>query len=72
VYSADPLKHPGARRYRTLTYSEALRKSLRVMDGAAFALCRENRIPIVVFNFFERGSFRDVVLGKKIGTEVGE
>jgi uridylate kinase len=72
VYSADPMKHPGARRYRTLTYSEALRKSLRIMDGTAFALCRENRIPIVVFNFFKRGSFRDVVLGKKIGTEVGE
>lgn len=72
VYSADPMKHPGARRYRTLKYSEALRKSLRIMDGTAFALCRENRIPIVVFNFFKKGSFRDVVLGKKIGTEVGE
>jgi len=72
VYSADQMKHPGARRYQTLKYSEALRKSLRVMDGTAFALCRENQIPIVVFNFFKKGSFRDVVLGKKIGTEVGE
>jgi uridylate kinase len=72
VYSADPMKYPNARRYRTLKYSEALRKSLRVMDGTAFALCRENQIPIVVFNFFKKGSFRDAVLGKKIGTEVGE
>jgi uridylate kinase len=72
VYSDDPMKHPGAKRYTTLRYSEALRKSLRVMDGTAFALCRENKIPIVVFNFFRKNSCRDVVLGRKIGTEVGE
>ena len=72
VYSADPMKCPNAKRYKTLRYSEALRKSLRVMDGTAFALCRENKIPIVVFDFFKKNSCRDVVLGKKIGTEVGE
>ena len=72
VYSADPVTHPEARRYTTLRYSEALRKSLRVMDGTAFALCRENRIPIVVFDFFRKNNCRDVVLGKKIGTEVIE
>lgn len=72
IYSADPVKHPDARRYATLRYSEALRRSLRVMDGTAFALCRENKIPIIVFNFFEKNSCRDVVLGKKIGTEVRE
>lgn len=70
VYSSDPLKDPGADRYTTLTYDEALRKSLKVMDAAAFSLCRENRIPIVVFNFFERGSIESILCGKRVGTLV--
>ena len=70
VYTADPKKDPSAKRFTRLTYMEAISKSLRVMDGAAFALCMENRIPIIVFNFFEPGSIEDVVLGKKIGTIV--
>jgi uridylate kinase len=72
VYSADPLRNPKARRYTRLTYSEALQKSLRIMDAAAFSLCRENRIPIVVFNFFEPGSIEGVIAGKPIGTLVCE
>ena len=70
VYSADPLKDPRATRYAKLSYAEALTKSLKVMDGAAFSLCMENRIPIVVFNFFEPGSIEGVVAGKRIGTVV--
>jgi len=70
VYSADPVKDPSARRYKTLSYSEALAKTLKVMDAAAFSLCMENDIPIVVFNFFTRGSLEGVVKGKNIGTLV--
>jgi len=70
VYSSDPLKDPNARRYDTLTYTEALAASLKVMDGAAFSLCMENKIPIIVFSFFEPGSIEGVVAGEKIGTLV--
>lgn len=72
IYSSDPFKDPTATRYTKITYAEALQKSLKVMDGAAFALCRENKIPIVVFNFFDKNSIRDVVTGKSIGTMVCE
>jgi uridylate kinase len=70
VYSADPMKNPRAKRYARLSYREALGRSLKIMDGAAFSLCMENGIPIVVFNFFEPGSFEGVVAGEKIGTLV--
>jgi uridylate kinase len=70
IYSADPLKDPEAERYETLTYQEALGRSLKVMDGAAFSLCMENNIPIIVFNFFKEGSIEGVVQGEKIGTLV--
>ena len=70
VYTADPMKDPTATRYVRLTYMEAISKSLKVMDGAAFSLCMENQIPIIVFNFFERGSIEGVVAGRKIGTLV--
>ena len=72
VYSADPLKHADALRYQRVTYSEALTKSLKIMDAAAFSLCRDNRIPIIVFNFFEPGSIEGVLTGKPIGTLIGE
>jgi len=70
VYTADPVKDPKATRYAQLSYTEALHKSLKVMDGAAFSLCMENKIPIVVLNFFQPGSIEGVVAGKKIGTLV--
>jgi uridylate kinase len=72
VYSADPMKHADATRYQRLTYQEALMKSLKVMDAAAFSLCRENHIPIVVFNFFDPDSLEGVLTGEAIGTTVGE
>lgn len=72
VYSSDPMMDRTATKYERITYAEALEKSLKVMDGAAFALCRENKIPIVVFNFFQPNSFCDVVCGKSIGTLVTE
>lgn len=70
VYSADPMTNPDAKRFETLSYMDALSKSLKVMDGAAFSLCMENHIPIVVFNFFEAGSLERVVRGETVGTLV--
>ena len=63
VYSADPFKDPNAVRYSSLSYEEALAKQLKVMDAAAFSLCREHDLPIVVFNFFEAGSLERVLSG---------
>ena len=70
VYSADPLKHPDAERYTHLSYDEALQRDLKVMDGAAFSLCRENGIPIVVFDFFDVGNMERIVRGETVGTVV--
>jgi uridylate kinase len=72
VYSADPVSDPTATRYAHLSYDEALHKNLKVMDGAAFSLCRENRIPIVVFDFFEPGVMERIVAGETVGTTVGD
>ena len=63
VYSADPKKVPTAVRFPRLTFTEAIEKRLEVMDAAAFSLCREHRIPIVVFNFGQRGAMTRVVTG---------
>jgi uridylate kinase len=70
VYTADPLKDPTAVRYETLSFQEALEKNLRVMDAAAISLCRENRIPIVVFNVSPPENIRRVLRGERIGTLV--
>ncbi len=70
IYSADPFKDKNAVRYDKLTYTEALSKSLRIMDGAAFSLCMENNIPIIVFNFFDPDSIGAAVRGEDIGTVV--
>ena len=63
IYTADPFKDPNAVRFKVLTYEEALSRQLKVMDAAAFSLCREHDLPIVVFNFFEAGSLERVVMG---------
>jgi len=70
VYSADPKNHPEATRYARLTYEEALMKNLRVMDQTALALCRENGLPIVVFDMAPAGNLRKLASGKAIGTRV--
>ncbi len=70
IYSEDPVKNPNAERYDTITYQEALTQSLKVMDASAFSLCMENRIPIVVFDFFKQGNTEAVVCGEAIGTRV--
>ena len=71
VYSADPKKDAKAKRYDKLTHQEALEKDLKVMDGAAFALARENRMPIIVFSIAEKGAIEAVLRGKGHATVVG-
>jgi uridylate kinase len=68
VYTADPKKDPNATKYDTISFSEVLMKNLRVMDQTAFALCKENNMPIVVFNIKERGNILKILQGEKIGT----
>ena len=70
VYSADPAQDPAAVRYETVTYDECLRHSLGVMDQAAFALCRDAGLEIVVFDMRPAGSIRQAALGARIGTRV--
>jgi uridylate kinase len=70
VYDADPKINPSAKRYNTLTFSEAIEKNLKVMDLAAFSLCRENNLPIMVFDFHKNGNLAKAVAGEKIGTIV--
>ena len=70
VYSADPKVDPTATRYETLSYDEALQKNLRVMDQTALALCRENNLPIVVFDMASEGNLRRLAAGEAVGTRV--
>lgn len=68
VYDTDPVKNSNAVRYQTLTYDEALTKNLAVMDATAIVLCKENNIPIRVFNMKEQGACKKIVEGAEIGT----
>jgi uridylate kinase len=70
VYSADPVKDPNAELIPELSYTDVLRRDLRVMDASAVSLCRENKVPILVFNLDKRGNIRRAVFGEKIGTLV--
>jgi uridylate kinase len=70
VYSADPKKDPTAVKYDELTYAEAIAQGLRIMDQTAFALCGENKLPMVVFGMEPEGNILRVVQGEKIGTLV--
>jgi uridylate kinase len=70
VYTADPKKDPTARRYDKLSHQEALERDLKVMDAAAFALARENRMPIIVFSIAEPGAVEQVLRGKGRATLV--
>jgi uridylate kinase len=72
IYDKDPQKYPDAVKYETITYEEALQQRLKVMDSTAFSLCMDNKMPIIVFNLFKPLNIKKVILGKKIGTMVGE
>ncbi len=71
VYSADPRKDPKAKRYERLSHQEAIEKHLKVMDSTAFALARENHMPIIVFSIGEKGAIEGVLRGKGRATIVG-
>lgn len=71
VYDSDPKHNPEARRFRSLTYSYVLNHDLRVMDTTAIALCKDNSIPIIVFNLSVADNIRRAVMGESIGTIVG-
>jgi len=72
IYDSDPKKNPAAKRFDRITYNDALTKRLQVMDSTAFSLCMDNKIPIIVFDMNRPSNFRDVVLGKNVGTTVAE
>ena len=72
VYNADPKKDPSAVRYDTLSYDRVLADNLKVMDASAVALCRDNHIPIVVFNIREPGNLARVLAGEGVSTVVGD
>jgi len=70
IYSSDPVKDPGAKKYETVAYIDVLRKGLSVMDSAAISLCMDNDLPIIVFDLRGKGNIKKIIEGKKIGTLV--
>ena len=70
IYDKDPEKYPDAKKYETVTYNEVLAKDLKVMDATAISLCRENKLPIIVFNSLDEGNLKKVIMGEHIGTTV--
>ena len=70
IYNADPRKDPTATRFETISYDQVLQNSLAVADAAAFSLCRENKLPIIVFDLMTNGNIARAVRGEEIGTLV--
>ena len=72
VYDADPIKDKKAVMFNKISYIDVLTKNLKVMDATAITLCRDNLLPIIVFNLQKKGNIRKAICGQKIGTYVGE
>ena len=70
IYDCDPKKNPKAQRFAEISYLDALQKRLQVMDSTAFSLCMDNKMPIIVFDFFKPHNLRRAVVGEKVGTLV--
>ena len=70
IYDSDPKKNPKAKRFTQISYLDALQKQLKVMDSTAFSLCMDNKMPIIVFDFFKEHNLKRVVMGEKVGTLV--
>ncbi|MEM9260210.1 MAG: UMP kinase, partial [Bacteroidota bacterium] len=70
IYTADPEKDPSATKYDTISFQEVMNKGLRIMDQAAFALCADNNMPVIVFNINEPSNLRRIMLGEPVGTLV--
>jgi uridylate kinase len=71
IYSADPMLHPDAQRFETISYLDVIDKQLRVMDSTAITLCMDNKLPIIVFKLQTPGNLRRVIMGETVGTRVG-
>lgn len=70
IYDSDPKKNKGAKRFDSLSYIDVLNKTLKVMDATAISMCMDGKLPIIVFNMFEKGNLKKIVLGQKLGTLV--
>ena len=70
IFSDDPEKNPDAKMYKTVTFDEAINKNLKVMDATAFTLCRDQKLPIAVFNIFKQDALKNLLLAKEEGTLV--
>ncbi|MFP4082720.1 MAG: UMP kinase [Candidatus Aminicenantes bacterium] len=70
VYSADPLKDKKAKKFTFIKYLDVIKKGLKVMDSTAISLCKDNNLPIIVFNLKKRGNIKKAVLGRRVGTLV--
>jgi uridylate kinase len=68
AYSADPMIDKSAERFDRISYMDVIQKGLKVMDSTAISLCKDNNLPIIIFNLKKRGNFKKAVLGKKVGT----
>jgi uridylate kinase len=70
VYSSDPMKDPKAKKFKTISYLNVLKKGLKVMDSTAISLCMDNQMPIIVFSLLKKNNIKKILEGKKIGTIV--
>ena len=70
IYDADPKKNPGAKRFTRLTYDDVISRNLQVMDTAAFALCRDNQVPLRIYDMMQPGALMRIVQGEDLGTLV--
>ena len=70
VYSADPVKHKDAKKFKTLKFIDVLKKDLKVMDATAISMCMDNSLPIIVFNLLQKGNIKKAIYGEEIGTIV--
>jgi uridylate kinase len=71
IYDADPKKNPGARRFDYLSYDDVIARNLQVMDTAAFALCRDNAVPLRIYDMMQPGALMQILRGEPLGTLVG-
>jgi uridylate kinase len=70
IYSEDPVKNPDAKRYKTITFDDAIQKNLKVMDATAFTLCRDQKLPIGVIDIFKENALKNILIGSEEGTLV--
>lgn len=70
VYSADPVKAPDAKRFEEINFMDVIKRSLKVMDSTAISMCMDNNLPVIVFNIFDSGNLKKVVMGERVGTYV--